>query len=66
MVRLKFKSARNDLGLTQRELGQLVGVTENHVRQIENGRRDPTGKVMLRLSRELRRPSEELFEDLLN
>lgn len=65
MVRLEFKFARNDLNLTQRELGELVGVTENHIRQIENGRRDPTGRLMLRLSKELRRPSEELFGDLL-
>ncbi|MFW5438819.1 helix-turn-helix transcriptional regulator [Paenibacillus apiarius] len=66
MLRHNFKSARLDCDLTQRELAEVVGVTENYIRQVENGRRDPRGKVMLHISRALRRPSEELFEDLLD
>ncbi|EJW14178.1 helix-turn-helix domain-containing protein [Paenibacillus alvei] len=66
MVRLNFQSARKDLDLTQRELAEIVGVTENYVRQIENARRHPKAKVMLKFAKVLGRPSEELFADLID
>lgn len=66
MVRLNFQSARIDLDLTQRELAEMVGVTENYVRQIENARRNPKAKVMLKFAKVLGRPSEELFADLID
>ena len=66
MVRTEFQSARLAANKTQRELGNDCNVTENYIRQVENGRRDPSGKIMLRIAKVLERPPELLFNDLLD
>jgi transcriptional regulator with XRE-family HTH domain len=38
MIKLAIKSHRDRLGLTQKELANLLGVTENTVANWENGR----------------------------
>jgi transcriptional regulator with XRE-family HTH domain len=46
----KVRQARTQAGLTQREVGARVGVTKNHVTQIERGARLPSVEVLLKLA----------------
>lgn len=66
MLRTEFQRARLAANKTQRELGSDCNVTENYIRQVENGRRDPSGRIMLRIARVLKRPPEIIFSDLLD
>ena len=43
------KKARIDKKLTQEKLAELIGITPNHMKQIESGRRNPSHDVLFRL-----------------
>ena len=45
-----IRKARNAQQLTQRDLGQLVGVKSSHIAYIENGRRNPSLTVLRRIA----------------
>ena len=59
----KVKLVRIAQGYTSYKFGALVGVHPNTWHEIEEGRRNPSEKVMLRASEILQRPVEELFTD---
>ncbi len=48
-VSAEFFVARRSLGLTQKELGAELGISESHVCRIENGYR-PSRKLVIRLA----------------
>jgi LuxR family maltose regulon positive regulatory protein len=54
-----LKRRRLECGLTQDELGELVGYAGQTIRKIEIGRRRPSPKLALRLAETLRLPPEE-------
>jgi transcriptional regulator with XRE-family HTH domain len=61
-----LKEQRYDLGLTQRELANLLGLTEETINYFENGKRTPGLQALKKLSDffgvsiyELRRKMEE-------
>src|SRR5207302_6186817 len=55
------KQAREELGLTQRELAAQLGVKASHVAYIENNHRNPSLSLLRRLSTELGLNSQELL-----
>ena len=57
----KLKERRAELGLTQAELAELVGVTRKTVNTIENQVFVPSTILALKLARALDMPIEELF-----
>jgi len=57
----KLKERRAELGLTQAELAELVGVTRKTVNTIENQVFVPSTILALKLARALDMPVEELF-----
>jgi putative transcriptional regulator len=57
----KLKERRAELGLTQAELAELVGVTRKTVNTIENQVFVPSTILALKLARALNMPVEELF-----
>ena len=65
MFRLEFKQARLAANHTQRSLALACDLTENCIRQLETGRRNPSGKVMLKVAQILNARPEVLFSDLL-
>ena len=57
----KLKERRAELGLTQAELAELVGVTRKTVNTIENRVFVPSTILALKLARALNMPVEALF-----
>ena len=44
-----IKKARKDKKLTQEKLAELIGVTPNHMKQLESERRNPSHEVLFKL-----------------
>jgi len=57
----KLKERRAELGLTQAELAEMVGVTRKTVNTIENQVFVPSTILALKLARALKMPVEDLF-----
>ena len=56
-----IKMLRTDLGITQAQLAELVGVARVSIVSIENGRYIPTIETALRISKTLGVPIEQIF-----
>ena len=56
-----LKERRSELGLTQAELAELVGVTRKTVNTVENGVFTPSTLLALKLASALGLPVEQLF-----
>lgn len=63
--RYRFKELRKLKG-TQKKVAQELGITETHLRELENGRSVPGTKLFLKIEYYLEAPSEEIFPDLHN
>ncbi len=57
----RLKEVRSQLGLTQAELAERVGVTRKTVNTVENGVFVPSALLALKLARALGEPVEALF-----
>jgi len=57
----RLKERRTELGLTQAELAEQVGVTRKTVNTVENGVFVPSTILALKLAKALDRSVEELF-----
>lgn len=56
-----LREARNEKGLSQMELANMVGVSRQTISSIENGQFNPTAKLALILCIELDKTFEEIF-----
>lgn len=59
--RTRLVAARKEKGLTQTELGKLVGCSTGYISHLENGRLDPGIDIALKLEMVLETPYLELF-----
>ena len=57
----RLKERRTELGLTQAELAEQVGVTRKTVNTVENGVFTPSATLAIKLSQALKLSVEELF-----
>ena len=57
----RLKEKRDELGLTQAELAERVGVTRKTVNTVENGVFTPSALLALKMAQTLNVPVEELF-----
>lgn len=57
----RIKEARNEKGLSQAALAEMVGVSRNTISSIETGQFNPTAKLALILCIALDRKFEDLF-----
>jgi transcriptional regulator with XRE-family HTH domain len=62
--RNNFKKLRNELNLSQRKVSLDLGVSENHIRNIESGRGNPDIKLLFRMAQYYGTSAEALFPDL--
>jgi putative transcriptional regulator len=58
----RLKERRSELGLTQAELAERVGVTRKTVNTVENGVFTPSTILALKLAEALDRTVEQLFQ----
>ena len=58
----RLKERRSELGLTQTELADRVGVTRKTVNTVENGVFTPSTTLALKLAAALDRTVEQLFQ----
>lgn len=56
-----IKEIRTNMGLTQAQLAELVGVARVSIIAIENGRYIPTIETALRINKALGVPIEQIF-----
>ena len=57
----KIKELRTNLGMTQAQLAEIVGVARVSIVSIETGRFIPTIETALRISRALGVPADQIF-----
>ena len=61
VLKNKIKEERQNAGLSQGELAELVGVSRNTISSIETGQFSPTAKLALILCIALNKKFEDLF-----
>ena len=61
VLKNNLKAARAQLGLSQQQLADIVGVSRNTISSIETGQFNPTAKLALILCIALDKKFEELF-----
>ncbi|MBP7793181.1 MAG: helix-turn-helix transcriptional regulator [Candidatus Goldbacteria bacterium] len=59
---LKIRFYRESAGFTQEQLSELVNISQNFLSQIENGRRAPSLKTVVKISEILKMPVFLLFQ----
>ena len=58
----KIQKRRKEVGLTQEELGDKVGISRAYMGYIEQGRYAPSLEVLEKIARELKTPISSLFK----
>ena len=58
------RRVREEQGLSQQRLGEILGVSRQTVNSIENGRYDPSLRLAFKISRHFNLTIEELFDAL--
>lgn len=61
ILKNRLKEARNEHGLSQSQLAEMVGVSRNTISSIETGQFSPTAKLALVLCIALDKKFEDLF-----
>ena len=61
VLKNRIKEERQNIGLSQGELAELVGVSRNTISSIETGQFSPTAKLALILCIALNKKFEDLF-----
>ena len=61
VLKNRLKEARAELGISQKQLAEVVGVSRNTISSIETGQFSPTAKLALILCIVLDKKFEDLF-----
>lgn len=61
----KIQILREELNLNQRELADLVGITEATLSRYENNKREPKGLILAKLAKTLNVSTDYLLDDTL-
>lgn len=61
ILKNRIKEMRTELGLSQAQLAEMVGVSRNTISSIETGQFSPTAKLALVICIALDKKFEELF-----
>ena len=64
MLGKNIKAAREELGISQRQLGLMVGCGKPYVSEIEAGLRNPTFNTLIKLADGLNTTLEKLLQGL--
>lgn len=59
----KIKEARKSVGITQKELAELVGTSREYVAIIENGHKTPSMKLLNKIAKALNTSLKDLINE---
>ncbi|WP_124113844.1 helix-turn-helix domain-containing protein [Paenibacillus xylanexedens] len=62
--REQFRKHRKQKNVSQRKVSMDLGVSENHIRNIESGRGNPDVKLLFKMIKYFGVQAEDLFPDL--
>ena len=62
-MRNQIRSLREDAGLSQKQLAEVMGVSRQTINSIETERYTPSLPLAMGLARYFGRPVEEVFDD---
>lgn len=65
-MELHIREVRKQRGMTMRELGDRVGVSESAIGFYETGKREPSYEILLKIAEELRCNVSDLFFGIKN
>lgn len=57
----KIAEIRKALGMKQEVLASEIEISRTHLSEIENGKAEPGGAIMLRIASRLEKPVEDIF-----
>ena len=60
-IGLNIRSARNDKGLTQRQLSEMTGISQTQLSDYENGNKTPGLPTLAKISTALKKSMDELY-----
>lgn len=63
-MRKTLKQKRKEMGKTQSEIADILGISEVYVKALENGQCNPGIKTAIKFSRLYKSSHEELFPDI--
>jgi len=63
-LRERLVKERRSKGLTQKQVAEIIGISEVYVRKIEKGLRNPGRETMLKFEILYKTPAKKLFPDL--
>ena len=61
-MRTNIRELRENMNMSQKELGEKVGVTRQTINYIELGKTAPKITLALKIAEKLKTPVEEIFE----
>ncbi len=61
----KLRTLRQRQGLSQDQLGDMLGVHQTHIGRIERGEKTPNARMILKISRIFNVPADQLIKDEL-
>jgi len=64
MKRGELKKIRNSFGLTQKEFGEIFGISGEHVKSLELGRVKPSVQLMFKICNYTGRTPVQIFPDI--
>jgi transcriptional regulator with XRE-family HTH domain len=63
---VRIKAFRADKGFSQEDLASAVDVDIHHIASIENGRRNPSLKLLIKIANALRVSADDILSDSLD
>ena len=66
LIGVRIKRYRENKGLSQEELGSIIGISNRHLSKIETGAKNPSLELILNIANVLNITADDLLADYLN
>ena len=64
MIGSRLKVIRNNKGMTQEQLSEMVGINSKYLSSIERGKENPTLNMIIKISESLDATIDDIFKDI--
>lgn len=66
LIGVRIKRYRENKGLSQEELGSIIGISNRHLSKVETGAKNPSLELILNIANALNITADDLLVDYLN